>query len=577
MQEEISLSPASGCDVVNKDDKNATPKVKNLCSLKEIDGLKLCEKLISNYEDSFLNSQELSTNKKHCNSSENLEKKKTDSNKANSVSDDVSTSSKTMNLSKDENKRQKSLEKNNTGNEILREFKKQNDELEIQNYVKPLSRNTKNLKENFNNIFEVQATTSKSNKVLKDKKTHGKCLAKKSSNSENLKELENQNDKIRSQDDGKPLSKSTKNLKRKLNNDLEMQATSSKATMYNKIKIKKSIKCNLCSRGYSHQSNLDRHVKIVHKQLKPFQCEDCNFRCHQKYFLDKHIDLVHKNLKPFTCVFCNHKAGLKENMLNHVNAVHKNLKRYSCNHCEDGFSSKRYLINHLERIHKQPQTNGNYLEIQNCVKPVFIHIKRLKEHLNTDLKMQPPKNVCDKCNVTFSSRSILNRHNRDVHNKKQHNFECDQCDYKCFYHFKLVGHMYNVHKIKIKKSFKCDLCSKEYSDKSTLNRHIKVVHKQLKPIQCKQCNFRCHQNYILDKHVDLVHKKLKPFKCSFCNHETGLKENMLAHINYVHKKLKRYPCSHCDKGFSTKHRLIKHLESIHNLPQTKPTKRQKRK
>ena len=48
----------------------------------------------------------------------------------------------------------------------------------------------------------------------------------------------------------------------------------------------------------------------------------------------------------------------------------------------------------------------------------------------------------------------------------------------------------------------CEVCGKDYSKKSNLNRHVMSVHED-KRYQCSVCNKQFKRRYILSKHMKL--------------------------------------------------------------------------
>ena len=74
------------------------------------------------------------------------------------------------------------------------------------------------------------------------------------------------------------------------------------------------------------------------------------------------------------------------------------------------------------------------------------------------------------------------------------------------------------------KSFKCELCSKEFSHNKYLKQHVIHVHEGVK------------------------------FKCDKCVKEFSSKVHLKNHQNYVHDD-KGYTCDQCEKTFITKDRL----------------------
>ena len=105
-------------------------------------------------------------------------------------------------------------------------------------------------------------------------------------------------------------------------------------------------------------------------------------------------------------------------------------------------------------------------------------------------KSQTSEYKCEKCDITFSIKSNLNRHEREKHYESKVNFDfiedldsvtiikCENCDQTFKRKADLKRHYKSAHSdIDSKKEFKCAVCGKEFSRKFVLNRHTKRFHK----------------------------------------------------------------------------------------------------
>ena len=84
------------------------------------------------------------------------------------------------------------------------------------------------------------------------------------------------------------------------------------------------------------------------------------------------------------------------------------------------------------------------------------------------------KSKCELCNLEFSVRSGLYRHKRVVHMKKRH--KCNNCD-KDFSRIDLLKrHALNVHQ---NMKYNCDLCEKNFGRPDYLRLHKQAIHRGL--------------------------------------------------------------------------------------------------
>lgn len=117
------------------------------------------------------------------------------------------------------------------------------------------------------------------------------------------------------------------------------------------------------------------------------------------------------------------------------------------------------------------------------------------------------------------------------------------------------------------KQFKCDLCMKGFSRKSTLNKHIKG-HSEPKdqPTDCQECPI-CFKSVTGDfrRHVknhDRIKGDAKTYACKLCNANYNQYNSLKAHMS-KHTGKKEYCCEVCSKEFSDLSNLTKHLR-IHS-------------
>ena len=60
------------------------------------------------------------------------------------------------------------------------------------------------------------------------------------------------------------------------------------------------------------------------------------------------------------------------------------------------------------------------------------------------------------------------------------------------------------------KAFQCQICAKNFGNKSHLNLHLKGVHENLKPFNCDLCAAAFLNYSGLTTHITTVHQKIKP-------------------------------------------------------------------
>jgi len=192
--------------------------------------------------------------------------------------------------------------------------------------------------------------------------------------------------------------------------------------------------CHICKKVFTGRIKFDNHMKYMHRKKKEACPEVCPFCGKVFKVLQPHIKDVHINVEMIKCIACDF-TGKKKSVYDHYKKVHKTVST-TCNSCGK-------LVKNLNR-HVCPSSS-----------PV-------------------EKIPCDQCSKTFSEKSGLKSHIKNIHTKSR-DIECEQCNYKTYSKFNLKIHVTRVHEGKTLRS-RCEHCNKEVID---IERHIRVYHQVL--------------------------------------------------------------------------------------------------
>ena len=105
------------------------------------------------------------------------------------------------------------------------------------------------------------------------------------------------------------------------------------------------------------------------------------------------------------------------------------------------------------------------------------------------------------------------------------------------------------------KSFVCDMCDKEFKQKSSLKSHQRI-HTGDKHHVCGTCHKGFAQKATLEQH-QRVHTGDKPCQCKTCHKRFAYMTNLNSH-HLVHTSEKPYMCDICGKAFTQKSSLGRH-------------------
>ena len=137
----------------------------------------------------------------------------------------------------------------------------------------------------------------------------------------------------------------------------------------------------------------------------------------------------------------------------------------------------------------------------------------------------PQLKSCDLCPKTFVHSGSLSYHKKTHREAKE--YDCLQCDES----FKLESHL-KTHSLTHtgEKSHKCVHCSFSCKNTSSLKRHVLKQHSEVK---CKQCDFTCIGQVTLKTHAK-THTKPVIFKCNVCSKSFSQTSHLNKHKKSMH-------------------------------------------
>ena len=280
-----------------------------------------------------------------------------------------------------------------------------------------------------------------------------------------------------------------------------------------------------------------------------FCCQNCVLEIHTYGTLEKRLkaakSLISSKLNPY------HVQNVKAN---HDFFVEGGGKRKRS-------KPNRFVVKKEEDENDNEEISNNHMEDQasyRCHKVFKRKIEVAASHVNA--KHLQIKYKCDHCEKEFRKKSNYDSH-KITHNSSPKPFYCDQegCNIRFKRLRSLKCHMEMKHG-PTRKTFLCSICGQTFFSISGYKQHL-AKHNGITYIPrrytCPHCSKAFRSQSDLSIHA-VVHTKIKSFNCDICQAQFTQKASLKDHQN-VH--LKKFKCSTCNKAFGRQRYLDSHLKS----------------
>lgn len=161
---------------------------------------------------------------------------------------------------------------------------------------------------------------------------------------------------------------------------------------------------------------------------------------------------------------------------------------------------------------------------------------------------------------TFSKKSHLKRHIRNIHEQveKKHVCSAQDCSFAAHYGSDLERHIKSHNE---SDHFQCTLCPKICKTKNGLKLHVNEHNLKFIHI-CQHCAKGFNYKSDLDSHV-AKHEGVKHFLCKKCAKGFTHKNNCATHQKTCQLEERKHACTECGKMFLSNVYLKDHMASVH--------------
>ena len=196
--------------------------------------------------------------------------------------------------------------------------------------------------------------------------------------------------------------------------DQNLSQTSGKVQRKLEHKKSKRFNCQICTKYFSCQTNLELHVDKIHQETKKIECPICNKCFRLKIYLKRHIAGVHAREKKFECHLCKKCFALTNNLRGHIRMVHENVRHFKCSVCKKSFHLNDGLQNHIAACHLTEKP----FKCDMCGS-CWGNEKLLKNHIARSHDQSKPQE-CQICKIRCANERSLNVHVGKRHKPQNH-------------------------------------------------------------------------------------------------------------------------------------------------------------
>ena len=335
-----------------------------------------------------------------------------------------------------------------------------------------------------------------------------------------------------------------------------------------------------CFKSYKGKEALKRHIGSNHTPGS-YGCPKCGKIYKTQHLLQKHLSVVCQNqVRPYICEICQKTFKTRTSLAYHM-GIHSSVKKFPCEVCKKAFPSKLHLHNH-QLTHK----TGCYkcfcgLQYKN-VKSYKEHVKLIHDKTNprkcsvclrnfkNDKALENHKKshlkpfTCKVCKKGFNTASNCYMHEKLRHGSLHQGFKmtsdwsCPTCPKTCKTYRALYAHM-RIHNVTDEHQFECNICHLTFTQKQTMNDHIKSH--SAAGWGCQKCNKTFPSQGALKYH-EKHHSK--PYPCKFCGARFSLSGFLKNHQKKCkHLKDSVFTCAFCNLKFFLEVELEMHMLNMH--------------
>lgn len=227
----------------------------------------------------------------------------------------------------------------------------------------------------------------------------------------------------------------------------------------------KKYACTVCPKSFTRIYSLRYHM-AKHADVRKFLCAKCGKVFYTLNGLKQHA-IAHKDIAQYKCGFCNKIYKSRQSLKEHSRVAHSsNRKLYVCVTCGKRYTARSTLMMHMKTHNGEKPFACPY-----CPK-TYTRALYLKVHSLVHSGQERLRPFL--CNYINCDRSFSTKHSLLVHIAHAHSTERPHKCTICLKGFATASGLKDHRESHNSTELFCDYCSKRFSNKRVLQKHLKV-------------------------------------------------------------------------------------------------------
>lgn len=308
-----------------------------------------------------------------------------------------------------------------------------------------------------------------------------------------------------------------------------------------------------------HEQELSAEELASLTRVRHQRCPDCPFATYSALQFRQHR-ATHTGRYPFACTHCTRAFAFRFQLTLHVRRHHRQGGPLACPHCPRRFVAEETHKAHVA-LHGAPHAVSLMCTDCNCL---YETPRLLDKHRAALHGKGEPRYACRSCSKRFRTAGGMAAHYRVIHGGfAVRHYTCKPGPTgKGSSATVAPMRRYGCSRW----PFSCEPCGRFFKFESSLRAHRVCFHglpgSEQQSKSCPECGKSFQTELSLSMHLR-THTQEVHFKCSVCSKLYRSRSSLKKHVALVHRACLRCFCPHCGKGFLGQASLALHTRFCH--------------